>query len=103
MLDEEVLIGIILGDAWLERKRNARLRFEQSYIRTEFFNDVYSYFVEYTTPTYPKLRERYDKRTNKIYKSWHFSTRAIPELIYYYEMFYNEDGKKITLKGMLSE
>lgn len=95
MLDEEVLIGIILGDAWLERKRNARLRFEQSYIRTEFFNDVYSYFVEYTTPTYPKLRERYDKRTNKIYKSWHFSTRAIPELIYYYEMFYNEDGKKI--------
>lgn len=36
VLDEEVLIGIILGDAWLERRRMARLRFEQSHIRTEF-------------------------------------------------------------------
>ena len=35
---EEVLVGMLLGDAWLEKQKvNARFRFEQSHIRTEFF------------------------------------------------------------------
>lgn len=43
---EEVIIGIVLGDAWLEKaKVNGRLRFEQSDIRTDFFFHVWNYFV----------------------------------------------------------
>lgn len=60
---------------------------------------MYSYFVEYTTSTYPKLRERYDKRTKKVYKAWQFSTKASPEVTYYYEMFY-KNGKKIIPKDI---
>ena len=95
VLDEDVLIGIMLGDAWIEnRKKNGRLRFEQSHIRTEIFYYVYNNFVEYTTSAYPRLRERYDKRTQKVYKSWHFSTKASPKFSYYHGLFY-KDGKKI--------
>jgi hypothetical protein len=37
---------MVLGDAWLEKpKVNARFRFEQSHLRTEFFFDVFKYFV----------------------------------------------------------
>jgi len=35
---DEIIVGMVLGDAWLEKqKTNARFRFEQSHIRTEFF------------------------------------------------------------------
>lgn len=37
-LVKEILVGSLLGDAWLEKpKVNARLRFEQSNSRKEFF------------------------------------------------------------------
>ena len=65
---EEVLVGMLLGDAWLEKQKvNARFRFEQSHIRTEFFFDVFKYFAFYS-PNTPKLRERLDKRTGKYIK-----------------------------------
>ena len=45
-LIEEILIGILLGDAWLEKaKVNARLRFEQSHIRADFFFHVFNCFI----------------------------------------------------------
>jgi LAGLIDADG DNA endonuclease family len=66
---QSVIVGLLLGDAWLEKtKINARFRFEQSHIRTEFFMDVYKYFVLYCKKE-PRLRERFDKRTNKVYKT----------------------------------
>lgn len=69
---EEVLIGILLGDGWLEKaKVNARFRFEQSHIRTDFFFQVFKFFGFYS-PNTTKLRERFDKRTLKTYKTWHF-------------------------------
>ena len=43
---EGVLIGILWGDGWLEKaKVNARLRFEQSHIRTDFFFQVFKFFL----------------------------------------------------------
>ena len=37
-LMEEVLVGLLLGDGWLEKQKvNARLIFEQSHLRKEFF------------------------------------------------------------------
>lgn len=92
---EEILIGLILGDAWLEKaKVNARLRFEQSHIRTEFFFHVFKFFVFYS-PNTPFLRERLDKRNNKIYKTWHFSTLSLPYFTNYYNLFYLNSKKII--------
>jgi hypothetical protein len=60
---QSIIVGLLLGDAWLElARKEARFRFEQSYIRTDFFMDVYKYFLFYCK-TDPRLRERYDKRT----------------------------------------
>lgn len=96
---EEILVGIILGDAWLEKqKTNARLRFEQSHIRTDFFFMFFKYFSFYSTNT-PYLRERVDKRTGKIYKTWHFSTLSLPFFKEYYNLFY----KDIKTNGIIQK
>lgn len=82
---EEVLVGMLLGDAWLEKQKvNARFRFE-------FFFDVFKYFAFYT-PNAPKLRERLDRRTGKIYKTWHLTTLSSPFFTYYYDLFYKDLG-----------
>ena len=39
-----------------------------------------------------KLRERLDKRTGNIYKTWHFSTLSSPLFTYYYDLFYKDLG-----------
>jgi len=86
---------MLLGDAWLEKQKiNARFRFEQSHIRADFFFDVFKYFSFYIKNT-PSLREREDKRTGKVYKTWHLSTLSLPFLNEYYNLFY----KKINING----
>jgi len=98
---QSIIIGLLLGDAWLElAKREARFRFEQSHIRTDFFMDVYKYFVFYCK-TEPRLRERYDKRTNKVYKTWHFSTLSSPFFSNYHKWMYL-NNKKIIPKDIAS-
>lgn len=90
-----VIVGTVLGDAWLEKQKvNARFRFEQSHIRTEFFFFLFEYFVPFCSNS-PKLRERLDKRTNKIYKTWHFTTLSLPLFTQYYNLFYI-DKKKVV-------
>jgi hypothetical protein len=96
---QSIIVGLLLGDAWLEKaKINARFRFEQSHIRTEFFMDVYKYFIFYCKSE-ARLRERFDKRTNKIYKTWHFSTLSSCLFTNYYYWMYPE-GKKIVPKDI---
>lgn len=90
-----VIVGTVLGDAWLEKQKvNARFRFEQSHIRTEFFFFLFEYFAPFCSNS-PKLRERLDKRTNKIYKTWHFTTLSLPLFTQYYNLFYI-DKKKVV-------
>ena len=35
-----------------------------------------------------RLRERFDKRTSKIYSTLHFSTRSLPFFNLYHQLFY---------------
>lgn len=92
---KSILVGSLLGDGWLEKQKvNARFRFEQSHIRTEFFFSLYEYFILFCKSS-PRLRERLDKRTNKIYKTWHFSTRSLPLFTEYYNLFYSSNRKKV--------
>ena len=91
---KSILVGSLLGDGWLEKQKvNARFRFEQSYIRTDFFFSLYEYFIPFCKNSY-KLRERLDKRTNKIYKTWHLTTISSPLFTEYYNLFYYENRKK---------
>ena len=39
-----------------------------------------------------KLRERLDKRTGNIYKTWHFSTLSSPFFTVYFYLFYKDLG-----------
>ena len=92
---DSILVGLILGDSWLEKQKiNARLRFEQSHLRTEFFFDVFK-FISIYSPNLPKLRERFDKRTQKIYQTWHFSTLSLPYFTKYFDLFYVNNKKCI--------
>lgn len=36
------------------------------------------------------MRERFDKRTEKLYKTWHFSTSTSTYFTHYYNMFYTD-------------
>lgn len=92
---QSIIVGLLLGDAWLEKSKvNARFRFEQSHTRTEFFIDVYKYFILHSKAE-PRLRERFDNRTRKIYKTWHFSTLASPFFTGYYKWMYPVKKKVI--------
>jgi len=45
----------------------------------------------------PKLRNRLDKRTNKVYNTWHFSTISSPIFTEIYELFYLNNKKIIPV------
>lgn len=83
-----------MGDAWLEKQKvNARLRFEQSHIRTDFFFYVFNFFSFYS-PNTPKLRS-FHWNTGKTYNTWHFTTLSLPYFTYYYNLFYDNGIKRI--------
>ena len=99
-LVKENLVGCLLGDGWLDKpKINARFRFEQSNLRKEFFFHLYGIFSPYCQSS-PKLRERLDKRTNKIYLTWHFSTKCYPIFTDIYNIFYKNKKKVVPVNIM---
>lgn len=97
-VQKEVLIGVLLGDAYLSRPKpshNTKLVFDQSNsLHKEYLLHLYDVF-EPLTNMKPKITNRKaDPRTGKIYNSIKFSTLSLPCLNYYYELFY-PNGKKI--------
>jgi hypothetical protein len=96
---KEALVGIILGDGSLERRKtthNTRLRIEQAYPEKEsYLLSVYELF-KFLTFSPPKIVIRKpDKRTGKIHKSMSFKTVHMPCLNYYYDLFYDNSIKVI--------
>jgi LAGLIDADG DNA endonuclease family len=94
---EQRLIGVLLGDGWLERKSetsNVRFRYEQSGKHAERFFSLYYFFVFFCFG-FAKIRERLDKRTNAIYTTHQFSTRSLPFFVPFYLMFYPAGTKII--------
>jgi hypothetical protein len=98
---KEAIVGIILGDGYLERRKtthNTRLRIEQAYPEKESY--LYSLFELFKslTSSNPRILERKaDKRTGKIYKSLYFTTLRMSCLNYYYELFYANYIKKVPI------
>lgn len=93
---KEALIGIILGDGFLDRAKpnhNTRLRVEQSYPEKEkYLRSLYELLESMTTMS-PTILTRKDKRSDTTTQSLYFRTLAMPCLNYYYDSFYKERVK----------
>ena len=95
---KEALIGIILGDGYLDRTKpthNTRLRIEQSYPEKEQYVISLHKLLEPMVTMSPALSTRKDKRNNSVTQSMHFRTLAMPCLNYYHGLFYNNKVKSI--------
>lgn len=87
---KEVLVGVILSDGWIEKpKVNARFRFEQTSKHIDLFFHLYVIFSAYCKSP-PKLRDRFDKRTNKVYSSWLLYTVCDPAFTEIHSILYKE-------------
>lgn len=94
----EALIGIILGDGFLERAKsthNTRLQIEQSYPEKEqYVLSLYNLLEPLVTKS-PVILTRNDKRNNSVTQSLRFRTSAMPCLNYYHDLFYKDRVKSI--------
>lgn len=97
---EQVIIGNILGDAWMERKSatsNARLRYQQTSPKhAPRFYFVWKFYALWCAG-FATLITRLDKRSNTTRYVLMFSTRAISFFTFYYELFYVNGIKTIPL------
>ncbi|RYX78149.1 hypothetical protein EON69_00085 [bacterium] len=98
IIQKEIIVGTLLGDASLERRKpthNTRLRFDQTYPdHNLYIQSIYHVFQNLTGPLgVPKIYIRKpDKRTGKVYMSIAFKTRALESLNCFYDLFYTYDS-----------
>jgi len=95
---EEVLIGILLGDAHIQKKSsngNSRLIYTQSAtIHKEYFYYIYNLFKPLCVNNHiPYLNNSKDKRTNEKYSAITFATMSLPCFNIYRELFYTLNTK----------
>lgn len=96
-LQREVLVGILLGDAWLETQnagRTFRLGVLQSEKHVEYVDHLFDVFKSFIEVPGPKLRERLDYSGN-VYRCYQFRTRSSGEFRFYYHQFYLEGVKVV--------
>jgi len=100
-IQEEILVGILLGDASLERGKstyNTRLRIEQSLeSHKAYLYFLYSFFIDMTKTPPASPSRNPDKRTGKVYNSIKFQTLSFPCLNKFYELFYNNNIKIVPV------
>lgn len=77
------------------RWKNARARFDHSVNQKEYLFWKYTEFNDLATKIPRLITQKPHWQTNKIYNRWHFSTKAIPEMNYYCEVFYRDKRKII--------
>ena len=102
IIQKEALIGIILGDGFLERNKpshNTRLRIEQSYPEKEEYLNSLHKLLEPLTLMVPTILTRNNKKRGLTTKSLYFRTLAMPCLNYYHELFY-PNKKKIIPRNL---
>ena len=96
-----LIIGTLLGDGCIEKRhKNPRLRIDHSVAQKEYVFWKYNILKDIVTRE-PQILYEKDKRSGKIFSRWYFSSKAIPELEFYYQLFY-QDGKKVIRKEILN-
>lgn len=93
-----VLVGTILGDAYLQPtgKRNARLRLEHSLNQKDYIFWKYQIFKNYMQSE-PELIKRYNPHGKKTYVYWRCQSHSSPIFGKYRRLFYREGKKVIPL------
>lgn len=95
---KEALIGIILGDGFLEKNKpnhNTRLKIEQSYPeKDKYLRSLYK-LLEPLTTMEPTILTRNNQKTGITTQSLYFRTLSMPCLNYYYDLFYYNKKKII--------
>lgn len=90
------MIGLLLSDGSLERTSSTsavRLSISFSEKHREYLEFLYNLYKPYIN-TEPALIRVYNRKTNSYNNVLKFKTLSIPQLIYYYELFY-VNGKKL--------
>lgn len=87
---KSLIIGKLLGDGSLRKKRNTLLEVNHSAKQKDYVLWFYKKF-QTITPTPPKLRK---SGTNRM--SCRFTTRSMSCLNIYYDMFYHSGKKSIS-------
>lgn len=91
---DEILIGMILGDACLEKNGDhVRVRAEHGMKQKNYIDWKYHEFEKLATDR-PRIVRNYHSKVKKVYKSWHFSTYSNQIFDKYWRMFYPK-GRKI--------
>lgn len=101
-----ILIGMILGDAYLQKtgKKNARLRLEQGARQKDYLFWKISKFPKLFQGK-PKYLERKHPLNGEIYKYWRHQSNSTPELGKWRRVFYPYGKKHIpeNLKDLLKD
>lgn len=96
-----LIFGTLLGDGSIEkRKKNPRLRIDHTSSQKEYVFWKYNILRNIATRE-PHILEEKDKRSGKIFSRWYFSTKAIPELDFYHQLFYR-NGRKTILNKIIN-
>lgn len=92
-----IIIGSILGDGTIEKRwQYPRLRFGHGISQKEYIFWKYDEFrnIANQSPTYV---EEWHKVMGKKYGSWHFGTKGTPELIMFWNDFYQNKHKIVPM------
>lgn len=91
-----VIVGLILGDSWLEQNgKNALLGFLQSIDKNFYFFSLYFILTPFCV-SLPKLRIRINK--GKTYYALEFKTIGLPCFTELLSLFYNNKVKIVPLE-----
>jgi hypothetical protein len=96
---KEILFGSLLGDGSLElpaRGKNARFIFSQSNKYKPYFLHMFLLLNLFCSNSF-KSYDYKDKRTNKMYTTLSFKTRALPIFTEFYKLFYINKVKSIPM------
>lgn len=92
---EQIIIGLILGDGGLEKNGcNVRLRLEHGLKQAEYLDWLFKEFSDVSGKSPRLVVDKYAKH-KKLYYKWRFSTKTLPELNKYYNLFYPQGKKKV--------
>lgn len=95
---DSLILGTLLGDGSIEKRwKNPRLRIDHSISQKEYV--FWKYKVLRTIATRePRILYEKDKRSGKTFPRWYFGTKAMPDLEFYYRLFYNGRRKIISAR-----
>ncbi|MFH1959250.1 MAG: LAGLIDADG endonuclease [Patescibacteria group bacterium] len=97
-LQQQVLIGTLLGDGHLERSgKFVRLKIDHSEKQSEYVWWKYQIFKNFV-PSPPRYIQVFDQRYDKVYQHCRFATKSLQILENFYNLFYLRQKKVLPKK-----